>query len=137
MCRCQATDDFFPSFQLSWRLWKKMLYAFWLVVIGFSMLTLILVYTYQFNRIEEYLDKLLNIDIELYVKLILNARRANHFNLIFLFRSTDNTTSVWSNTKPNRCSSIYSFRHFWLSSPSFNCKYSTKNSWSIWNYHRW
>lgn len=42
-----------------------MLYAFWLVVIGFSMLTLILVYTYQFNRIEDYLQKLLNIDIEL------------------------------------------------------------------------
>lgn len=42
-----------------------MLYAFWLVVIGFSMLTLIMVYTYQFNRIEDYLQKLLNIDIEL------------------------------------------------------------------------
>lgn len=42
-----------------------MLYGFWLVVIGFSMLTLILVYTYQFNRIEEYLQALLKIDIDL------------------------------------------------------------------------
>lgn len=42
-----------------------MLYAFWVVVIGFSMLTLIMVYTYQFNRIEDYLQKLLNIDIDL------------------------------------------------------------------------
>lgn len=40
------------------------------------MLTLIMVYTYQFNRIEEYLEKLLNIDIELYVKL-------SHFNTFF------------------------------------------------------
>lgn len=55
------------NFQLSWLLWKKMLYGFWLVVIGFSMLTLIMVYTYQFNRIEEYLESWLGIDTELYV----------------------------------------------------------------------
>lgn len=52
-----------------------MLYAFWVVVIGFSMLTLIMVYTYQFNRIEDYLQKLLNIDIDLWVKRFLELRR--------------------------------------------------------------
>lgn len=35
------------------------------------MLTLIMVYTYQFNRIEEYLEKLFDIDIELYVQWML------------------------------------------------------------------
>lgn len=64
---CANMNFTFVIFQLSWLLWKKMLYGFWLVVIGFSMLTLIMVYTYQFNRIEEYLESWLGIDTELYV----------------------------------------------------------------------
>lgn len=51
--------------QLSWVVWKKMLYVFWIVVIGFSMLTLILVYIYQFNNIEHFLKETLGIDEEM------------------------------------------------------------------------
>lgn len=39
--------------QLSWRIWKRMMYIFWIVVIGFSMLSLTMIYTYQFDRFDD------------------------------------------------------------------------------------
>lgn len=42
-----------------------MLYAFWIVVIGFSMLTLILVYTYQFDKVNEYIKNITGIETDL------------------------------------------------------------------------
>lgn len=42
------------SLQLSWRVWKKMMYTFWVIVIGFSMLSLTMIYTYQFDKFNEY-----------------------------------------------------------------------------------
>ncbi|XP_034951283.1 piezo-type mechanosensitive ion channel component isoform X2 [Chelonus insularis] len=45
---------FLISFQLSWSAWRKMMYGFWIAVIVYSVVMLILVYTYQFKNFLEY-----------------------------------------------------------------------------------
>lgn len=55
----------FHKFQLSWRIWKKMMYTFWIVVIGFSMLSLTMIYTYQFDRFEYYWEEFAGINKDL------------------------------------------------------------------------
>lgn len=45
---------FILSFQLSFKVWRRIMFVFWLVVIVYSMLILVLVYTYQFNHFDEY-----------------------------------------------------------------------------------
>lgn len=47
-----------PFFQISWIAWRKMMYVFWLAVIGYSIIMLILVYTYQFKNFPTYWDYL-------------------------------------------------------------------------------
>lgn len=39
------------------------MYTFWIVVIGFSMLTLIMVYTYQFDGIDTLLQNYMDIEL--------------------------------------------------------------------------
>ncbi|XP_066587552.1 piezo-type mechanosensitive ion channel component [Prorops nasuta] len=61
---------FVITFQMSWVAWRKMMYAFWLTVIGYSVIMLILVYTYQFHNFPSYweylyIDKDLQMDIGL------------------------------------------------------------------------
>ncbi|XP_031619369.1 piezo-type mechanosensitive ion channel component isoform X2 [Contarinia nasturtii] len=56
---------FMVTFQLSWRIWKKMMYVFWIFVIGFSMLSLTMIYTYQFDRFDEFWEKYIGIDKDL------------------------------------------------------------------------
>ncbi|XP_017788930.1 PREDICTED: piezo-type mechanosensitive ion channel component [Habropoda laboriosa] len=58
------------TFQISWTVWRKMMYPFWITVIGYSVIMLILVYTYQFHNFPEYwnylhIDKNLQMDIGL------------------------------------------------------------------------
>lgn len=48
--------------QLSWRIWKKIMYTFWIVVIGFAMLSLIMIYTYQFDKFDELWEEYVGID---------------------------------------------------------------------------
>lgn len=50
------------SLQLSWRVWKKMMWIFWIVVIGFAMLSLIMIYTYQFDKFDELWRDYVGID---------------------------------------------------------------------------
>lgn len=45
---------FVITFQLSIRIWRKILYGFWLTVIIYSMTILVLVYSYQFDKFETY-----------------------------------------------------------------------------------
>lgn len=45
---------FVSTFQLSIRIWRKILYPFWMFVIGSSMINLILIYTYQFDGVEHF-----------------------------------------------------------------------------------
>ncbi|CAL8113936.1 unnamed protein product [Orchesella dallaii] len=47
---------FILTFQLSYGAWRKMMYGFWLTVIVYSMLVLVLIYTYQFEDIPAYLS---------------------------------------------------------------------------------
>ncbi|XP_063707316.1 piezo-type mechanosensitive ion channel component isoform X4 [Culicoides brevitarsis] len=56
---------FVITFQLSLETWRKVLYGFWLAVIIYSMLILILVYTYQFDRFDEHWQNITHISIEL------------------------------------------------------------------------
>lgn len=42
-----------------------MMYTFWIVVIGFSMLSLIMIYTYQFDHFDEYWADYVGIDKDL------------------------------------------------------------------------
>ncbi|XP_057662871.1 piezo-type mechanosensitive ion channel component isoform X26 [Diorhabda carinulata] len=45
---------FILSFQFSFRVWRKVMFGFWLTVIVYSMIILVLVYTYQFKRFPDY-----------------------------------------------------------------------------------
>ncbi|XP_043467300.1 piezo-type mechanosensitive ion channel component isoform X5 [Leptopilina heterotoma] len=45
---------FVITFQISWKAWRRMMYPFWLTVIGYSIIMLILVYTYQFQNFPTY-----------------------------------------------------------------------------------
>ncbi|XP_045471013.1 piezo-type mechanosensitive ion channel component isoform X4 [Harmonia axyridis] len=49
---------FVITFQLSFKIWKKLMLGFWLTVIIYSMLMLIMVYTYQFDHFPEYWESL-------------------------------------------------------------------------------
>lgn len=45
---------FVTTFQLSIRIWRKILYPFWMCVIASSMINLILIYTYQFDGVDQF-----------------------------------------------------------------------------------
>ncbi|CAB3377428.1 Hypothetical predicted protein [Cloeon dipterum] len=45
---------FVLTFQLSYRIWRSMMYGFWLTVIVYSMLVLVMIYTYQFDNFPAY-----------------------------------------------------------------------------------
>ncbi|XP_015127425.1 piezo-type mechanosensitive ion channel component isoform X5 [Diachasma alloeum] len=49
---------FVISFQMSWSGWRKMMYGFWITVIVYSVVMLILVYTYQFHNFPTYWERL-------------------------------------------------------------------------------
>lgn len=53
--------NIFLSLQISFRLWRRMMFAFWLTVIIFSMIILILIYTYQFDHFPEYWEEYFHI----------------------------------------------------------------------------
>ncbi|KAL9707746.1 hypothetical protein quinque_011264 [Culex quinquefasciatus] len=52
---------FVLTFQFSFKVWRKMMYAFWLTVIVYSMAILVLVYTYQFDKFPLYWKEYLKI----------------------------------------------------------------------------
>ncbi|XP_046586932.1 piezo-type mechanosensitive ion channel component isoform X2 [Neodiprion lecontei] len=61
---------FVITFQISWFAWRRMMYGFWITVIAYSVIMLILVYTYQFHKFDDYwtyikVDKDLQKDIGL------------------------------------------------------------------------
>lgn len=53
---------FILSFQLSFRAWRKIMFGFWLTVILYSMVILILIYTYQFDNFPDYWEKYLHVN---------------------------------------------------------------------------
>ncbi|GIY02294.1 piezo-type mechanosensitive ion channel component [Caerostris darwini] len=52
---------FILMFQFSYQLWRRIMYGFWLTVIVFSMLVLIIIYTYQFKDFDYYWEKYLHV----------------------------------------------------------------------------
>ncbi|XP_074025276.1 piezo type mechanosensitive ion channel component isoform X1 [Leptinotarsa decemlineata] len=52
---------FILSFQFSFRVWRKVMFGFWLTVIIYSMIILVLVYTYQFKNFPSYWTTYLHI----------------------------------------------------------------------------
>ncbi|KAM7311193.1 hypothetical protein ISCGN_008100 [Ixodes scapularis] len=54
---------FVTVFQVSYQLWIKVMYGFWLTVIIYSMLVLILIYSYQFEHFPEYWEHHLRIPV--------------------------------------------------------------------------
>jgi hypothetical protein len=40
--------------QISYRLWRALMFAFWWTVIVYSMIVLIIIYTYQFDEFPDY-----------------------------------------------------------------------------------
>ncbi|XP_052124815.1 piezo-type mechanosensitive ion channel component isoform X3 [Frankliniella occidentalis] len=56
---------FILTFKLSYKAWRRMLYGFWLTVIVFSMIILVLIYTYQFDNFNTYWDTYLGIPEQL------------------------------------------------------------------------
>lgn len=57
--------NIYLDFQLSFKLWKRVMFGFWLTVIIYSMTILILVYTYQFHDFDNYWYEYLRIPKEL------------------------------------------------------------------------
>ncbi|CAH1098787.1 unnamed protein product [Psylliodes chrysocephalus] len=55
---------FILSFQFSFKAWRKVMFGFWLTVIIYSMIILILIYTYQFKRFPSYWADYLHIQEE-------------------------------------------------------------------------
>lgn len=58
---------FVTTFQLSIRIWRKMLYSFWMLVIISSMINLILIYTYQFDGVEHFWTHFMAFDTHMQV----------------------------------------------------------------------
>jgi piezo-type mechanosensitive ion channel component 1/2 len=56
---------FVMTFQFSYARWRRFLYGYWVVVIVWSILILISVYTYQFEKTDELIANWLFIDVEL------------------------------------------------------------------------
>ncbi|GFQ76286.1 piezo-type mechanosensitive ion channel component [Trichonephila clavata] len=52
---------FILMFQFSYQLWRRIMYGFWLTVIVFSMLVLIIIYTYQFKDFDLYWERYLHV----------------------------------------------------------------------------
>lgn len=52
---------FLLSFQFSFRVWRKIMFGFWLTVIIYSMIILVLVYTYQFDDFNKYWTEYLHV----------------------------------------------------------------------------
>ncbi|KAF4525372.1 hypothetical protein B566_EDAN014810 [Ephemera danica] len=50
---------------LSYRVWRVMMYGFWLTVIVYSMLVLVLIYTYQFDNFPDYWHNYTGIPLQL------------------------------------------------------------------------
>ncbi|CAH0558079.1 unnamed protein product [Brassicogethes aeneus] len=55
---------FVLSFQISFRIWRKIMFAFWLTVIVYSMIILVMVYTYQFDNFPKYWEEYLHVPKE-------------------------------------------------------------------------
>ncbi|XP_064455770.1 piezo-type mechanosensitive ion channel component-like isoform X2 [Ornithodoros turicata] len=56
---------FLLTFQLSYSLWVRLMYSFWLVVVIYSMIVLILIYTYQFEKFPLYWETYLGVPREI------------------------------------------------------------------------
>ncbi|KAL0894989.1 hypothetical protein ABMA27_013468 [Loxostege sticticalis] len=52
---------FILLFQISWSLWRRLMYTFWITVIIYSMINLILVYIYQFDNFSKTIENYLMI----------------------------------------------------------------------------
>lgn len=52
------------SYQVSFKLWRKLLRGFWTFVIFYSMIVLTLIYTYQFDEFPEFCEEVLQISKE-------------------------------------------------------------------------
>lgn len=55
---------FVLAFQISYSIWRKFIYLFWLIVIVYSMTVLVAIYTYQFRDFTDYWNDYLGISIQ-------------------------------------------------------------------------
>lgn len=60
---------FLISYQLSLNIWRKMMYALWTLVIFSSMVSLILIYTYQFEGFDYFWEDYLRVNKHMWVVL--------------------------------------------------------------------
>ncbi|XP_024082959.1 piezo-type mechanosensitive ion channel component 1 isoform X5 [Cimex lectularius] len=56
---------FILTFQLNWSMWRNMMYSFWLVLIIYSMIILVVTYTYQFDNFDKYWEEYLKVPVRL------------------------------------------------------------------------
>lgn len=50
--------------QISFNAWRKMMFGFWLTVIIYSMIILVLTYTYQFDNVPKYWEEYLHLSLK-------------------------------------------------------------------------
>lgn len=127
---------FLTSYQLSLHIWRKMMYALWMLVIFSSMASLILIYTYQFDGFDYFWEHYLGVDKHMWVflfsiiinlnKLELIEFKMNHMENLHDF--TGKLLSGLIDIKRNICSFNYFISHFWLLSRPFNSSFSIRNT---------
>ena len=49
-------------FQLSWNIWHRILRVFWLILVVYSILVVVLTYTYQLDRFNDYWQHITKMD---------------------------------------------------------------------------
>lgn len=107
--------SFILMFQISWYWWRRLMYAFWITVIIYSMINLILIYIYQFDNFPLTIEKYLLINVrlqhdlglepyhpaDLFVKLltptlflIITIMQVHYFHKDFIALSDPRTTST-------------------------------------------
>ena len=71
--------------QVYYSLWRKLLKVFWWLVVAYTMLILISIYTYQFEDFPGYWRNLTGFTEEQWVDLFLSPHRSfNHSNTLFI-----------------------------------------------------
>lgn len=88
LCYMVFIMAFIMSYQISLRLWRKITYALWMLIIVSSMGNLIVIYTYQFDGFDFLWENQLGIDKHMCV-----------FEFFWSFKKTETKKLVWFQAK--------------------------------------
>lgn len=142
-CKVCFVLFFFPSPQIRYDVWRRLLKTFWAVVVGYSMVVLIAIYMYQFRSVSALFRQIMGMSEEGWVsvaqvcikyirscvwiqsepcgRLGSSCSLSSDFSVYVIW--------VWNGTTQWSCSPVSCFQlhSYWL--VSFSCTTSTQTSW--------